>query len=90
MKITISPIKQALIQGCINRNRPSQKQLYGILSPSIYTSILREGFPKQEAEEVLNRIFIEIFNSIEHYNHHISFEDWYMDVCEVVMNRSRH
>jgi RNA polymerase sigma-70 factor (ECF subfamily) len=89
MEITFSPIQHALLQGCINRNRVSQKELYKILSPTIYTLILRQGFLQIEAEEILQRVFIEIFNSIEHYNHHVSFKDWYLDVFDSVLGQSK-
>lgn len=80
MQFIFPQIHESLIAGCINKNRINQKRLYSLLSPSIFTATLHAGFNKKEAEEILQRVFIDIFSSIQNYNCNVSFEQWCLEV----------
>lgn len=80
MELTFPYINQSLISGCINKNRNSQKRLYSLLSPYIFTAIIKAELDQKEVEEILQRVFIEIFSSIENYNRNVSFEHWCLEV----------
>lgn len=86
MKISFAAITYTLLSGCINQDRDSQKQLYNLLSPATYRLILQEGFNQKEAEEILQKVFINVFNSIESYNSTVSFETWYLQVYEHIVS----
>lgn len=86
MEMPVPEISYTLILACINNDRDSRKKLYNLLSPSIYSLILAEGFIQKKAEEILQRFFIEIFSSIENYNTSQSFHHWYMQVYKDVIS----
>lgn len=81
MELNFNGISNELILGCIHKDRSSQKKLYNLMSPVVYTKILQEGYTQKEAEEVLELVFLEIFELIERYDGTGLFEDWCMEVC---------
>ena len=80
MELSFIAINYPLILGCMNKNRQNQRKLYKLLSPFLYTKILEEGYTENEAEEVLQNLFIEILNCLHQYNEEDLFEDWCMQV----------
>ena len=46
-------------------SRDTQQQIYLSLSPAIYTLLLKNFVRQETAEEVLVRVFIELFNNID-------------------------
>lgn len=85
MRFTFKAVGPGLIQGCINRNRNSQKKLYDLLSPIIYTKLLEEVNGQKAAEILLQKVFLKIFTSIQDYNERVLFEEWFMEIYESVV-----
>jgi len=65
-----------LIQACINRDRQSQNQLYAVLAPKMFAVCLRYCKNHEEAEEVLQEGFVQVFKSLKNYKYQGSFEGW--------------
>ena len=65
-----------LIQACINGNRQSQSQMYALLVPKLFALCLRYCKNREEAEEVLQEGFVQVFKSLKNFKHRGSFEGW--------------
>jgi RNA polymerase sigma factor (sigma-70 family) len=65
-----------LIQGCIAGDRNSQRQLYELYSPKMFTVCLRYSESREEAEEILQEGFLKVFESISKFRFEGSFEGW--------------
>ena len=85
MRLSFRAVGPELILGCIKGNRNSQKKLYSLLSPIIYTKLLEELNSKKESEIILQKIFVKVFTSIESYDRQILFEDWFMTIYNAVV-----
>lgn len=66
----------SLIRECLKGNRKSQKKLYDLYSPTLYSICLKILKDKTNAEDVLQEAFIKIFNKLEQYSGDGSFEGW--------------
>jgi RNA polymerase sigma factor (sigma-70 family) len=81
-----------LIQGCIEGNRHSQNQLYLLFAPKMFWVCLRYSKNKQEAEEVVQEGFIQVFKSLKSFKHKGSFEGWIKKImvyCAIQHYRSK-
>jgi RNA polymerase sigma-70 factor (ECF subfamily) len=65
-----------LIQDCIAGNRLSQNQLYQLFAPKMFAVCLRYSKKREEAEEILQEGFIQVFKSLKNFRHEGSFEGW--------------
>jgi RNA polymerase sigma factor (sigma-70 family) len=65
-----------LINGCIARDRASQKELYGLYNGTLFSICLRYAKNREEAEEILQDGFIQVFLHIHQFKHAGSFEGW--------------
>lgn len=65
-----------LIQDCINGNRLSQHQLYNLFAPKMFAVCLRYSKNREEAEEILQEGFFQVFRSLKNFRHEGSFEGW--------------
>jgi len=65
-----------LIQGCINNDRASQSRLYSRLSPGMMVVCLRYARSREEAEEILQEGFLQVFKSIGQFKGEGAFEGW--------------
>ena len=65
-----------LIESCINGERKSQKYLYDLYSPKMFTLCLRYLKNQADAEDVLQDGFIKLFNSLHSFRNEGSFEGW--------------
>jgi RNA polymerase sigma factor (sigma-70 family) len=65
-----------LIQGCIARDRNCQKQLYELYSGTLFSLCLRYAGNQEEAEEILQDGFVQVFLYIHQFKHTGSFEGW--------------
>jgi RNA polymerase sigma-70 factor (ECF subfamily) len=74
--ITTSTQKNNLLKDCINGNRKSQKELYDLLSPSMYSICLRYAKNQMDAEDILQNGFIKLFNNLHKFRGDGPFEGW--------------
>lgn len=65
-----------LIQSCIDGNRQSQSQLYELFAPKMFAICLRYSKNREEAEEILQEGFVQVFKSLKSFKHEGSFEGW--------------
>lgn len=66
----------ALIVACQKNDSKSQEQLYHLYSRLVMGICLRYTKSKYDAEDVLQEIFIKIFQNIQQYRNEGSFEGW--------------
>ena len=65
-----------LIQSCIDGDRYSQSQLYGLFAPKMFAVCLRYSKNREAAEEILQEGFVQVFKSLKSFKHEGSFEGW--------------
>ena len=65
-----------LIKACINGDRNSQSRIYKIFVPKMYALCLRYSKNPQDAEEIVQEGFVQVFKSLHSYKYIGSFEGW--------------
>ena len=65
-----------LIQACINGDRYSQSQLYELFAPKMFAVCLRYSKNREEAEDILQEGFVQVFKSLKTFKYEGSFEGW--------------
>ena len=81
-----------LIQGCIDGNRHSQSQLYDLFVPKMFAVCLRYCKNREEAEEIVQEGFVQVFKSIKKFRNEGSFEGWIRKImvyCAIQHYRSK-
>jgi RNA polymerase sigma factor (sigma-70 family) len=67
---------QKLIQGCLARDKACQRRIYDIYGPSMMSLCLRYSKNREEAEEVLQDGFLQMYKCISQFKNNGSFEGW--------------
>jgi len=67
---------ESIIEGCRNQSRIAQKRLYDQYSPVLFGIIRRYIAQEQDAEDILVEVLYKIFNKIDQFRGHGSFEGW--------------
>src|SRR5450432_997318 len=67
---------QKLINGCLARDRSCQRKIYEFYGPSMMSLCLRYSKNRQEAEEVLQDGFLQMYKCISQFENKGSFEGW--------------
>lgn len=67
---------QELINGSLAKNRSCQYRIYTIYGPVMMALCLRYSKNREEAEEVLQDGFLQVYRCISQFNHKGSFEGW--------------
>ena len=81
-----------LIQDCIAGNRLSQNQLYQLFAPKMFVVCLRYSKNREEAEEILQEGFIQVFRSLKNFRYEGSLEGWIRKImvyCAIQHYRSK-
>jgi RNA polymerase sigma-70 factor (ECF subfamily) len=65
-----------IIEGCIRGERIAQDKLYKQFSSLLFGICMRYAGNRMEAQDVLQEVFVKIYNNISSYNHEGSFEGW--------------
>ncbi|MEO5782069.1 MAG: sigma-70 family RNA polymerase sigma factor [Ginsengibacter sp.] len=81
-----------LIQACINGDRYSQSHLYGLFAPKMFAVCLRYSKNREEAEEILQEGFVQVFQSLKNFKYAGSFEGWIRKImvhCSIKNFRSK-
>ena len=82
----------ALIRDCIRGGRASQNRLYHQLAPKMFGVCLRYAKNKEEAEEIMQEAFVQVFKSLPAFRFMGSFEGWVRKImvyCAIKHYRSR-
>jgi len=65
-----------LIQSCIDGDRYSQSRLYEQYAPKMFAVCMRYSKSREEAEDILQDGFVQIFRSLHSFKFAGSFEGW--------------
>ena len=83
---------QRIIQGCIDGERYSQRQLYELYAPDMLVVCIRYSRTKEEAEETLHEGFLKVFRFIQQYKYSGSLAGWIRKImvnCALQKHRSK-
>lgn len=72
----MTKISESLIQECKKQKRTAMAELYTILAPSIKTTCYRYVANVEDAEDLMQESFIQIFSNISKYKIERNFEGW--------------
>ena len=81
-----------LIQACINGDRHSQSKLYEQFSPKMFAVCMRYSRSREEAEEIMQEGFVQVFKSLRNFKYAGSFEGWIRKImvyCAIQQYRSK-
>jgi RNA polymerase sigma factor (sigma-70 family) len=67
---------ERLIAGCLARDRSCQKEIYALFSAPMMSLCMRYTKDRQEAEEVLQDGFLQLYRRIHQFKNTGSFEGW--------------
>jgi len=67
---------QDLIKGCLIKNRSCQQRIYDIYGPAMMALCLRYSKNREEAEEVLQDGFLQVFRCLSQFQNNGSLEGW--------------
>jgi RNA polymerase sigma factor (sigma-70 family) len=72
------PVKelQKLIHGCLAKDRTCQRRIYDIYGASMMSHCLRYSRNREEAEEILQDGFLQVYKCISQFKNKGSFEGW--------------
>src|ERR1700688_732201 len=78
VKGTHIPISELriLLDGCLKKDRSSQKKIYDIYSSRMMVLCLRYSKNREEAEEVMQDGFLQMYKFISQFKNKGSFEGW--------------
>ena len=65
-----------LILSCIENDRNAQRNLYELYAPKMLGVCLRYAQNKEEAEEIMQEGFVQVFRSLHKFKFAGSFEGW--------------
>jgi RNA polymerase sigma-70 factor (ECF subfamily) len=65
-----------LIQACINGDRHSQSSLYAQYALKMFGVCMRYSKNREEAEEIMQEGFVQVFKSLHNFKYAGSFEGW--------------
>lgn len=65
-----------LIQSCIDGDRYSQNRLYEQYAPKMFAVCMRYSKNREEAEDILQDGFVQVFRSLHSFKFAGSFEGW--------------
>ncbi len=68
--------EEALIKGCLRREKSAQQQLFDLYSAKMYGLCYRYVRHAMEAEDILVTAFTKVFERIEQFKGEGSFEGW--------------
>lgn len=74
-----------LVQACIKGERNAQKELYDQYAVKMFGVCMRYSKNREEAEDIMQEGFMNVFKSLHQFNYAGSFEGW---VRRIMMNCS--
>ena len=76
MNETFTLTENRLLENCIAGNRKSQKDLYDLYSPKMFSVCLRYSKNQMDAEDILQDGFVKLFNNLHRFRGEGSFDGW--------------
>lgn len=73
--------EQALVKGCINGDRTFQNQLYKVFAAKMMGVCLRYVQTREDAEDILQEGFMQVFSSVKQFKYNGSLEAWIKKIC---------
>lgn len=67
---------EALIHGCVERNRVAQNELYKLFSSQLFAVCYRYSNSREEAEDTFHEGFMKIFENIKNFRNEGPLEGW--------------
>lgn len=67
---------KGIIEGCVKGEKRAQDNLYKMFAARLFGVCLRYAKNRMEAEDVLQEVFVKIYNNIHTYHNDGSFEGW--------------
>lgn len=68
--------EEAILQGCLQNNATSQRELYSRYSPKMLAVCYRFAHNREDAEDMLQEGFIKVFSQIHTFRNQGAFEGW--------------
>ncbi|MGN6249932.1 MAG: RNA polymerase sigma factor [Ginsengibacter sp.] len=65
-----------LIRSCLDEDRHAQKRLYELYAPKMFGVCLRYARNREEAEDIMQEGFVQVFKSLQNFKFSGSFEGW--------------
>ncbi len=85
LKIHRSKTLEELIEGCKKQDYRAQKNLYDFYAPTMFAVCLRYVKEMAEAEDILLKSFMKVFDNIKKFRGEGSLEGW---IRRIVVNES--
>lgn len=67
---------EAILQGCLQNDAASQRELYSRFSPKMLAVCYRFAHNREDAEDMLQEGFIKVFSQIHTFRSQGAFEGW--------------
>jgi len=65
-----------LIRSCLDEDRHAQRKLYELYAPKMFGVCLRYAKNREEAEDIMQEAFVQVFKSLQNFKFSGSFEGW--------------
>ena len=78
------PDERALVESCLSGQRSAQARLYDRYSPAMYNICLRMISLPEEAEDLLQEAFVDVFSHLQTYRYESTLGAW---IKRIVVNR---
>lgn len=65
-----------LIKSCLDEDRHAQRKLYELYAPKMFGVCLRYAKNREEAEDIMQEGFLQVFKSLQNFKFSGSFEGW--------------
>jgi RNA polymerase sigma-70 factor (ECF subfamily) len=75
--------EKELIETCLENNRISQNTLYNKYSPRMYGICLRYAKDEDDAKDILQDSFINVFENLKNFKFNSNLESW---IVRIVIN----
>lgn len=81
-----------LIKACLAQDRNAQRNLYELFAPKMFGVCLRYARDREEAEDIMQEGFAQVFKSLHHFKFSGSFEGWVRKImvyCAIAQYRGK-
>ena len=81
-----------LIKACLAEDRNAQRNLYELFAPKMFGVCLRYAKNREEAEDIMQEGFVQVFKSLHNFKFSGSFEGWVRKImvyCAIAKYRGK-